>query len=311
MGQIAMHDIIASAASDQSSEGISRGAPEAARIHRPAKGLKEAALSGGARKGVWLRPMKTLTEISGSVIRTAAAAIAEARRLLPREEKPADLAVADAPPQPDPPAPEGAGAEEGAVTGSGADAASEAVEVGDAPVPVAPAPVAPRAPAPKPERQADSEAVKTALGEAVAKATGFSGDRLAMLSAAVEAAGRRAGDVRLVRVFGLEEKLSGAQVIGEYQYVVDYMPSNMKQVAGSPKDEKGRGGGRGGGGRGGGGKGGAGGAGRGAKGSTTGGFSMDSLKDDRKSERGGKGRPGGGSSGGGGQGRSPGGGPRK
>jgi len=219
--------------------------------------------------------MKTLTELSGSVIRTAAAAIADARRLLPREEKPAEPVVAD----------------------SAADAAGEAVAVA-------------AAPAPKPERHADSEAVKAALGEAVAKATGFSGDRLAMLGAAVEAAGRRAGDVRLVRVFGLEEKLSGAQVIGEYQYVVDYMPSNMKQIAGSPKDEKGRGG-RGGGGGGRGGGGGAGGAGRGAKGSTTGGFSMDSLKDDRKSERGGKGRPGGGSAGGGGQGRPPGGGPKR
>jgi translation initiation factor IF-2 len=197
--------------------------------------------------------------------------------------------VDEAAPQAEPPAPEGAVAD--AVIDTGA--------------------VAPRAPAPKPERHADSEAVKAALGEAVAKATGFSGDRLAMLGAAVEAAGRRAGDVRLVRVFGLEEKLGGAQVIGEYQYVVDYMPSNMKQIAGSPKDEKGRGG-RGGGGRGGGGGGGGpGGAGRGAKGSTTGGFSMDSLKDDRKSERGGKGRPGGGSSGGGGQGRPPGGSPKK
>ena len=226
--------------------------------------------------------MKTLTELSGSVIRTAAAAIADARRLLPREEKPADPVVV------------------------------EAVAVDGAPAPPAVV-VAPRAPAPKAERQADSEAVKAALGEAVAKVTGFSGDRLAMLSAAVEAAGRRAGDVRLVRVFGLDEKLSGGQVIGEHQYVVDYMPPSMKQIAGSPKDEKGRGGrGGGGGGRGGGGGGGgAGGAGRGAKGSTTGGFSMDSLKDDRKSERGGKGRPGGGSSGGGGQGRPPGGGPKK
>ena len=225
--------------------------------------------------------MKTLTELSGSVIRTAAAAIADARRLLPREEKPADPVVV------------------------------EAVAVDGAPAPPAVV-VAPRAPAPKAERQADSEAVKAALGEAVAKVTGFSGDRLAMLSAAVEAAGRRAGDVRLVRVFGLDEKLSGAQVIGEHQYVVDYMPPSMKQIAGGPRDEKGRGGGRGGGGRGGGGGGGgAGGAGRGAKGSTTGGFSMDSLKDDRKSERGGKGRPGGGSAGGGGQGRPPGGGPKK
>ncbi|MCX5731619.1 MAG: translation initiation factor 2 [Deltaproteobacteria bacterium] len=221
--------------------------------------------------------MKTLTEISGSVIRTAAAAITSARRSLPREEKPAEVPVPEA-----------------AVVEAAPEAAPEADSVA---APPDASPVAPPVAQPKPERQGDSEAVKAALGEAVAKATGFSGDRLAMLLAAAEAAGRRAGDVRLVRVFGLEEKLSGSQVIGEHQYVVDFMPSSMKQVAGSPKDEKGRGGGRGGGGRGGGGGGGggAGGAGRGAKGSTTGGFSMDSLKDDRKNERGGKGRPGGGS----------------
>ena len=229
--------------------------------------------------------MKTLTELSGSVIRTAAAAVAQARRLLPREERPANPVVAEAVPQAEPPAAEGAVP----------DAASQVV-------------AAEVAPAPKQEPQAESEAVTAALAEAVAKATGFSGDRLAMLLAAVEAAGRRAGDVRLVRVFGLDEKLGGARVIGEHQYVVDYMPSSMKQIAGSPRDEKGRGGGRGGAGRGGGG---GGGAGRGAKGSTTGGFSMDSLKDDRKSERGGKGRPGGGAAGGGGQGRPPGGSPRK
>jgi translation initiation factor IF-2 len=120
-----------------------------------------------------------------------------------------------------------------------------------------------------------------------------------MLRAALKAVGRRTGDVRLVRVFGVEEPLRGAQVIGEHQYVVDLLPSNMKQVADSRRDEKGRGRGRGG--RGGGGGGGD----RGAKGSTTGGFSMDSLKDDRKNERGGRsgggprkpggpGRPGGG-----------------
>jgi hypothetical protein len=38
--------------------------------------------------------MKTLTELSGSQIRMAAAAIAEARRSLPREEKIADAPVA-------------------------------------------------------------------------------------------------------------------------------------------------------------------------------------------------------------------------
>lgn len=206
--------------------------------------------------------MKTLTELSGSLVRTAAAAVAEARRSLPSEEAPVTPAVVVSPP-------------------------AEA----EAPPPVEAAP--------KLDPDAESETVKAILDDAVAKATGCSGDRLTMLRAALKAVGRRTGDVRLVRVFGVEEQLRGAQVIGEHQYVVDLLPSNMKQVADSHKDEKGRGKGRGG--RGGGGGGGD----RGAKGSTTGGFSMDSLKDDRKNERGGRsgggprkpggpGRPGGG-----------------
>ncbi len=241
--------------------------------------------------------MKTLTELGGSLIRTAAAAIGEARRSLPREEKRADSSVAEVAPQ--------------AAESADAGAASEAVAVAGAP--------APAAAAQNPEREAESEAAKAALDEAVAKATGFSGDRLAMLRAAVEAAGRRVDDVRLVRVFGTEEQLRGAHVIGEYQYVLDFFPQNMKQVAGTTKDERGRGGGRRGAGRGGGGSGGgSGGGGRGAKGSATGGFSMDSLRDDRKNERGGRGRPGGarrpgggGAAGGDGPGRPPGGNPKK
>lgn len=260
--------------------------------------------------------MKTLTELSGSVIRTAAAAIAEARRSLPKEEKAADAALPEVTPQ----AAEGAvpdaageaGAAEGAAAAPTSEAGAAAVEAAEAPTPPATPPVAP--PKPKPERAPESEAVKAALDEAVAKATGFSGDRLAMLRAAVEAAGRRAQDVRLVRVFGIEEPLSGAQTIGEHQYLLDFFPQHMKQVAGSPKDEQGRGGRRGGGGRGGGG-----GGARGPKGSATGGFSMDSLRDDRKNERGGRGRPGGGArrpGGGGGAGsrapgRPPGGDPKK
>jgi hypothetical protein len=214
------------------------------------------------------KPMKTLTELSGSLVRTAAAAVAEARRSLPREEAPVTPAVVVSPP-----------------------AEAEAPPAAEAPPPVEAAP--------KLDPDAESETVKAILDDAVAKATGCSGDRLTMLRAALKAVGRRTGDVRLVRVFGVEEQLRGAQVIGEHQYVVDLLPSNMKQVADSHKDEKGRGKGRGG--RGGGGGGGD----RGAKGSTTGGFSMDSLKDDRKNERGGRsgggprkpggpGRPGGG-----------------
>ena len=247
--------------------------------------------------------MKTLTELNGSVVRAAAAAIAEARRALPKDGKPTDTGAAEA-------APETAVSEAAVPTaviapaeGAVADAAGETVAEAGAAVPSGAAPK-------EPERGAESEAVKAALDEAVAKATGFSGDRLAMLRAAAEIAGRRAEDVRLVRVFGLDEQLSGARVLGAYQYVLDFFPREMRQVAGAPKDERGRGGGRRGGGRGGGGGGGA----RGANASATGGFSMDSLRDDRKSERGGRGRPGGGrrpGDGGGRPSRPPGGEPKK
>ncbi len=229
--------------------------------------------------------MKTLTELSGSLIRTAAAAVAEARRSLPREETPVTVAVVveKAPPAEAPVEAEAAPVEPSAEQVEPAAEAAPAAEATEAAAAAAPAPAA------KLDPDAENETVKAILDDAVAKATGCSGDRLGMLRAAVKAVGRRTGDVRLVRVFGVEEQLRGAQLIGEHQYVVDFLPSNMKQVADAHKDEKGRGKGRGGG-RGGGGGGGD----RGAKGSTTGGFSMDSLKDDRKNERGGRGGGGGG-----------------
>ncbi len=236
--------------------------------------------------------MKTLTELSGSLIRTAAAAVAEARRSLPREETPVTVAVVveKEPPSEAPAEAEAAPVEQAEPAADEAGPSAEATETAEAAEPAAEAAPSPTpAPAAKLDPDAESETVKAILDDAVAKATGCSGDRLGMLRAAVKAVGRRTGDVRLVRVFGVEEQLRGAQVIGEHQYVVDFLPSNMKQVADAHKDEKGRGKGRGGG-RGGGGGGGD----RGAKGSTTGGFSMDSLKDDRKNERGGRGGGGGG-----------------
>jgi hypothetical protein len=244
--------------------------------------------------------MKTISELSGTVIRMAAAAIAEARRSLPAEEPPAPAPAApsepesvpaeagtDAAPSGDAPA---AALSDDATEPAPADAAGTETAPADAGSQATPT-QAQTGPSGKPEPRGESEAVKAALDEAAAKATGFSGDRLAMVRAAVEVAGSRLKDVRLVRVFGTEEKLNGGRIIGAYQYVVDFHPTAMKQAAGSHKEERGgRGGGRG---RGGGGGGGAGGAGRGAKGSTTGGFSMDSLRDDRKKEGGGRGRPGG------------------
>ena len=144
----------------------------------------------------------------------------------------------------------------------------------------------------KPVEEEETEAVKAALDAAVAAATGLSGDRLARLRDAVKASGPRTDDVRLVRVFGPEEPVAGAKTIGGFQYLVDHSPTSMAQTQAAKKERGGRGGGGpgGGGGR-------PGGGGKGAP--TSGGFSMDSLRDDRKGSRGGGGRPGGKPGGGG------------
>lgn len=219
--------------------------------------------------------MKTLTELSGSVIRVAAAAVAEAIRSHPTGESPT--------PQASPQAAEEA-------TGQApAETSAAVIETADAtPSPATPA------------RQGQSGVAKEVIEAAVAKATGLSGDRLAMLHGAVEAAGLRIDDVRLVRVFGEGEQVPGATKVGAYQYVVDRFPASMRQVTTPGDDRGGRGGGRGG-------RGGRGGD-RGVKGGGVGGFSMDSLREDRKSLRGGRGGPGGGrGSGGRGGGGGPGG----
>jgi translation initiation factor IF-2 len=262
--------------------------------------------------------MKTLTELSGSLVRTAAAAIAQARRAFPEEEAPVRPATVVSGAPPAPAAISGAGSDAGeAAPAADAAAVTDTAPAADtAPAPDAAAPAPPGSPSPDaaaaapPKADAkpagESEAVKAALDEAVAKATGLSGDRLAMLRAAVEVVGRRAADVRLVRVFAAGEGLPGATTVGEHQYVVDLFPQSMRQAGGGP-EERGRGGRGGRGGRAGGGRGGGGG-GKGAP--ASGGFSMDSLREDRKKE--GRGRPGfGGRPGGGrgpGGGRPPGGG---
>ena len=228
-------------------------------------------------------PMKTLTELSGVTLRQAAAAIAAVKRSLPREEEAAVVpaVVVSTPGEPPPASAEG---EVEAVEATATAAAPSAP----------PAAAAPAAPA----EEAESEAVKAALDEAVSKATGVSGDRLSRLREAVQVVGRNIDDVRLVRVFGPEEPVPGARTVGGFQYLVDVAPASMRQVPSSQKKERGRGGG-GGGGRGGAG-GGGGGGGKGAP--TSGGFSMDSLKEDRKGQRsgpgGGRGRPGAGRPGG-------------
>jgi hypothetical protein len=161
--------------------------------------------------------------------------------------------------------------------------------------------------------EAETEAAKAALDEAVSKATGTTGDRLARLREALKAVGSRADRVRLVRVFSGEEPVQGATKIGEHYYIVDLMPQTMKQefrtddrAGGRPRGPRRP----------------SGGGAKGKEGSLEGSFSMESVMQDRKNERpsgggrrpgpgGGRGRPGGGRGpGGGGGGRPPGGGGR-
>jgi translation initiation factor IF-2 len=234
--------------------------------------------------------MKTLTELSGTLVRMAAKAIAEAQKNLPKEAPPAPATE---------PAPEAAPVE---ATPAGATGPAE-LEAGATAEAAAPAPAAPPPPPTRAVEVAEaveSEAVKAVLDAAVSAATGLSGDRLARLRDAVKAAGRKTDDVRLVRVFGVEEPVPGARTINGFQFLVDHAPASMKQVASPGGKEKGGRGGRGGGGggRGGGGGGGKGGGDKNAP--TSGGFSMDSLREDRKNDRSGRGgRPGGGRPGGG------------
>jgi translation initiation factor IF-2 len=224
--------------------------------------------------------MKTLTELSGTTLRQAAAAIAAAKRSLPREEPAAFTpAVLVAP------------AEVVAPLAEGEAPPAAAVEASPPPAPTPPA---------RPVEETESEEVKAMFDAAVAAATGLSGDRLSRLRDAVKVVGRQIDDVRLVRVFGPEEPVPGAKTVNGFQYLVDVAPASMRQVPKMEKKDRGRGG-PGGGGGGGGGRGGGGG-GKGAP--TSGGFSMDSLKEDRKGQKsgpggGGRGRPGGGKPGGG------------
>ena len=131
--------------------------------------------------------------------------------------------------------------------------------------------------------EVETSAVKEILDKAVSDATGTSGDRLLRLREALQATGRQADRVRLVRVFGSEVEVAGAKKIGEFQYIVDLMPHSMKQIF-EQKDDKKRGPRRpvGGGKQ------------KGPEGSLEGSFSMEAVAQDRRTERGpGGGRPGG------------------
>jgi translation initiation factor IF-2 len=308
--------------------------------------------------------MKTLTEFSGTLIRMAARAVAQARKSLPREaftvrvkspeppeyptaqphdnrssappeasaDSPSDAAdlesaydaqshvPASQEPKPEPWKPGEAGEQErDAPTDNDlqwrkedAIAGQDLAGQGQDGPPAEPPPEAgkPEPPPPPPVgEEAETDAAKKALDEAVAKATGTSGERLERLRDALKAVGNQAERVRLVRVFPADEPVQGAKKIGDFLYMVDLMPQSMKQEfrtdeRGGPRRGPRRpsGGGQ-----------------KGKEGTLEGSFSMESVMQDRRNERGpgggrrpggagGRGRPGGGGRGPGGGGRGPGGG---
>ncbi|HEX9603744.1 MAG TPA: hypothetical protein VF973_08310, partial [Myxococcales bacterium] len=234
--------------------------------------------------------MKTLTEFSGTLVRMAARALAEARKQLPKEA----FALRVPPPVPDPhPDVEPHDNRNEAPPEGGLDSATDAADdelakdavshipasaqpkphefrPGEAETPSdrdthedpdvqfrreekvvgkdlegqaqdgppAQDPEAEQRPPPRADpEEAESDTAKKLLDEAVAKATGTTGERLERLRDALKAAGNQAERVRLVRVFPADEVVPGAKKIGEFQYVVDLMPQSMKQEF--RRDEKG------------------------------------------------------------------------
>jgi hypothetical protein len=276
--------------------------------------------------------MKTLTEFSGTLIRMAARAEAEARKSLPQElltvaparvptegvtAKPDETADAPAAAVANTEAPSESAEAKPGESGTDGDeqqagaAEEEAVEESVAGQDIAGASAAEQTTpgGAKPSEvnadeqgpmkaESETSAVKELLDKAVAEATGTTAERLDRLREALQATGKQADRVRLVRVFAGEEPVAGAKKIGEHQYVVDLMPHSMKQVFEQNDKDKKRGPKRPS----------MGGKSKGPEGSLEGSFSMETVAQDRKSERGpgGGGRPGGRGGPGGGR---PGGGP--
>lgn len=97
------------------------------------------------------------------------------------------------------------------------------------------------------------------LSERLGADIGLTGDRLARLVEALEAAGDQVEKVRLMRVFAATDEPKGAKKVGEFNYLIDFMPSMQPARGGRDRGRGGRGGFGGGGGGGKGAPGGAGG----------------------------------------------------
>ncbi len=199
--------------------------------------------------------------VAASESEPAVAAASEAEPTLAEEvpaeatEAPADGAVATEPAE-----------ETVAAEAAPADESAEAAPADES---------AEAAPADESAEAAPSEAAPVDLGtgpeaDAVGEALAVQGERLSRLMEALDVAGRRAGQVRLVRVLQGENPPQGAQQRGDYYYAVDLMPRPQSQqresFEGRDGDRRRGPGGRGPGGRGPGGRSGGPGGARGAGG---------------------------------------------
>jgi hypothetical protein len=191
--------------------------------------------------------MKTITEFSGVLLQRAAEVqrafreanpqvAAPAVEQVPPSAESADPAAADAEaaaPVELPaeaaapvelPAEAAALAELPAEAGSAADGVEEASAAESAPADAGGAAETPPA-----EEVAPPDLGTGPEAEAVGAALDVQGDRLSRLMEALDVAGRRAGQVRLVRVLQGETPPQGAQKRGDYYYAVDLAPRPQSQ----------------------------------------------------------------------------------
>lgn len=159
--------------------------------------------------------MRTLTELSGTLIRLAAKVEWEARRALPKQEEGVSEQVQAEPAK-----------AEASAEAQGAEAKTEETKTEQA---------NPEEAKTEGSEPVELEAVKAALDQAVGTATGIEGDRLARLREALTVVGRRVEDVRRVRVFSAEEPVPGSKKVGEHLYIVDRV--SLRPVT---KSEEGR-----------------------------------------------------------------------
>ena len=166
--------------------------------------------------------MKTLTELSGSLIRVAAAAVAEAKRSLPSEAKPAVPAPRGAAPAPA--EAEAASADTTATADSTEGAEPGSVEAVEAPQPTEAAVERRGQRGPRRggrRRPRDSRAIGSRCSVPRSRWSGGA-PRMSAWSAC---SARRSRSRRIA--------------VGGHQYLVDFLPQSMKQVAGGPKDDRG------------------------------------------------------------------------